>query len=109
MAVWWIRISKGKADSGMSGSEATLANWDADASGLEWLDELVATGKAQKLRNDGFPTSYEARAGDVLPLAYEVTGKISSKRKLFKPDFRQERIEACFPDDMVTIEAWDQL
>jgi len=109
MAAWWIRIAKGKAGSGMSGSEATLADWDADSSGVGWLDALVAAGKAQKLRNDGFPTCYEARAGDVLPLAYEVTGKIKLKRTLFKPDFRQERIEACLPDDVVTIEAWDQL
>jgi len=81
VACWWIRLSKGKAENGMFGSETTLANWDADSSGLEWLDELVAAGKAQNLRNDGFPTRYEARAGDVLPLAYEVTERLNSSER----------------------------
>lgn len=35
---------------------------------LSWLDDLVAKGKAVKLNDNGYPTRYEARAADVLPL-----------------------------------------
>jgi len=104
MLGWWLSVRRGSGDE----PGHTLATWEASLGGLKWLDDLVATGKAQKLRGDGYPSRYEARAADVLPLVFEVTSKIDFTYKFFKPNFRQERIAACSPDEIITIDAWDQ-
>jgi len=104
MLGWRIVIRQGQSDE----REHTLADWEAGLSGLRWIEELIAAGKAQQLRSDGYPNRYQARAADVLPLIEEVTSKIDFTYKLFKPKFRQERIAACTPDEWVTISAWDQ-
>lgn len=108
MLGWWIIITEGQADGVLPSKDGSLASWEAGLSGLRWLNDLVANGKAQKLRGDGYPNRYEARAADVLPLLDEVTGRIDFTHKLFKPKFDRERIAACPPDLTLTIDAWDQ-
>jgi len=108
MLGWWFVIDHGKSNESGPGPEHTLLTWEAGVSGLRWLDNLVESGKAQQLRAGGYPNLYEGRAADVLPAACEVIGKIDFTYKLFKPHFQVERINACQPDDIVTISAWDQ-
>jgi len=105
MLGWWFVIAQGHA---AAGAESTLLTWEAGVSGLRWLDDLVKADKVQQLRGDGYPNLYQGRAADILPAAYQVINMIDFKHKLFKPEFRQERIDACLPDDLITIEAWDQ-
>ena len=73
MLGWWITVSKGSIAEDLP-QDATLASWEVGLGGLRWLDALVAAGRAQKLRGDGYPTRYEARAEFVLPLLVEVMG-----------------------------------
>lgn len=108
MMGWWIVVSQGQPDGVMIDKVDTLASWETGLSGLRWLNNLVASGKARKLRGDGYPNRYEARAADVLPLLAEVTGRIDFTYKLFKPKFDRKRIAACPSDSVVTIDAWDQ-
>lgn len=108
MLGWWIVVSQGQPDGVMIDKADTLASWEVGVSGLRWINDLVANGKAQKLRGDGYPNRYEALAADVLPLLDAVTGRIDFTYKLFKPKFDRERIAGCSPDAVVTIDAWDQ-
>lgn len=104
---WWITITKGSIADELP-LDASLASWEVGFGGLRWLDDLVAAGKAQKLRGDGFPTRYESRVIDVLPLLDEVMGHPSVKLKMFPPKLRRAEIETCPPDLVLTIDAWDQ-
>jgi hypothetical protein len=61
MLGWWIRVKT-------QGPGAPLAQWEVSGEGLAWIERLVEAGKATRHRNDGYPNSYTARAGDVLPL-----------------------------------------
>ncbi|MDW8319607.1 MAG: hypothetical protein RMN53_17410 [Anaerolineae bacterium] len=104
MLGWWIVVSEGQPDGVMIDKANTLASWEAGLSGLRWLDDLVAAGKARKLRSDGYPNRYEARAADVWPLLDEVTGRIDSSHI----QIDRQRLAACPPDLVLTIDAWDQ-
>ena len=108
MLGWWIVVSEGQPDDVMIDKANTLASWEAGLSGLRWLNDLVAAGKARKLRSDGYPNRYEARAADVWPLLDEVTGRIDFSHKLFKLQIDRQRLAACPPDLVLTIDAWDQ-
>ncbi|HHK7934327.1 MAG: hypothetical protein PHS77_12250 [Gallionellaceae bacterium] len=108
MLGWWIVVSEGQPDGVMIDKANTLASWEAGLSGLRWLNDLVADGKARKLRSDGYPNRYEARAADVWPLLDEVTGRIDFSHKLFKLQIDRQRLAACPPDLVLTIDAWDQ-
>ena len=108
MLGWWIVISQGQPDGAMLDKESILASWEVGLGGLRWLDDLVADSKAQKLRGDGYPNRYQGKAADVLPLLDEVTGKIDFTHKLFKLKVERERMMACPPESVVTIDAWDQ-
>jgi len=78
MLSWWFNVRRGQnAD-----PECTLATWESRLGGLRWLDDLIAIGKARKLRSDGYPNRYEAAC--------------------------RRRIIACSPDEIITIDAWDQ-
>ncbi|MVN88506.1 hypothetical protein GO986_17335 [Deinococcus sp. HMF7620] len=102
-----------------------LAHWEAGLGGLAWLDDLVKLGKATQLRFDGYPARYTAQTADVLPQI--TSGKIrpaNSGLWVFGIDEGEEyvqppawlkvvqtshdRIAACPPDALLTIEAWDQ-
>ena len=47
---------------------ATLAQWEAGAEGIRWIERLVEAGRASKLAGNGYPNRYTARAANVLPL-----------------------------------------
>lgn len=94
-----------------SNEDAKLASWEVGVSGLRWLDDLVAEGKAVKLNGNGYPTRYEARAADVLPLvesgsAVPPTNKPKDWIGALK--LRPDNIAATSPDQVLVIDAWDQ-
>lgn len=108
MVGWWFVVSDGQPEGVMIEKGNTLATWEAGTSGTRWLNDLVAAGKAQKLRGDGYPSRWQGRAAEVLPMLDEVTAKIDFTHKLFKLKIDRERVVACPPDLVLTIDAWDQ-
>ena len=94
-----------------SNEDAKLASWEVGVSGLRWLDDLVAEGKAVKLNGNGYPTRYEARAVDVLSLV-ESGNVAPPNNKPWNPmgeiKLQPERIAATSPDQVLVIDAWDQ-
>ena len=121
MLGWFIIISTQTPEERDAGSdkEQNLASWEAGLFGAEWLKDLVASGKALQLNFGGYPMRYTAAAGDVLPLI--AAGPPAHKAPLVigedyvqppgwngKATIEHARIAACRPDQMLTIDAWDQ-
>jgi len=134
MLGWWITISTAspeELDSLSSDKTATLAHWEVGVDGIDWLDQLVRQGKAQRLENLsptyvlGYPIRWQAQAGVILPLLAE--GRIHTAKNngplIFGLDEGEEyvrpfhwidtitqhpdRIAACTPEQRLTIDAWD--
>jgi hypothetical protein len=122
MIGWWIVIdprTPGERDAADDKMSPLLASWEASAGGIRWLEQLVREGKAQRLKSNGYPTRYTAKAGDVLPLIaggppkppgplivgddYVMPGDYIGKLTL-----HQDRIATCPPDQVLTVDAWDQ-
>jgi hypothetical protein len=99
--------------------ESLIATWTAGLGGLDWITALVRQGKAVDHGGDGYPDLYTAAAKDILP-------RISGGPPPHKGPFvigddyvapsgwtgavkiDHAKIEACSPDEQLTIVAWDQ-
>jgi hypothetical protein len=96
-----------------------LASWSAGLNGTDWLDELVANGKAADLGGNGYPNRYVVTA-DVLvailraglptrdgPLVigdnYSLPSGWTSE-----PEIDHERLQSIDPSEILMVEAWDQ-
>lgn len=121
MLGWFIIISTQTPEERDAGSdpEQNLATWEAGLFGADWLKNLVSHGKALQLSFSGYPMRYTAAAGDVLPLI--AAGPPTHKSPLVIGDdyvqppgwsgnanIQHARIASCRPDQMLTIDAWDQ-
>jgi len=130
MLGWWIVISTlspKEMDSPVSVRDQTetLAHWEVSIGGIDWLDQLTHQGKAQRLRKDGYPSRWQARAEVILPLLEK--GKLYAKYSDPEPEppisgidiqpkrvhwFDEmtrypDRIAACNSEQMLTINVWD--
>ena len=130
MIGWWIVISnqvpeeRDRADQDARRA-AILAQWEAGADGIRWVEQLAEQGKAAKLSGSGYPNRYTAQARDVLPLIEG--GGIQPPKEgvwifgidegeeyaqppgwLGKIELHTDRIAACPADCVLTIDAWDQ-
>jgi hypothetical protein len=122
MLGWWIVITKQAPDElvGMApNKEGRLATWETSASGDEWVARLAKEGRATQLTFNGYPNRYTAPARDVLPLIknglpshngptvigddYVMPGNWTGNVQI-----HEDRIAACSPEQMLTIEVWDQ-
>ncbi|MEU9043617.1 MULTISPECIES: hypothetical protein [unclassified Kitasatospora] len=116
MLGWWIGITElGPQEYDHAAREersaALLAKWEIGVAGLDWVQELVAAGKAEQLLRGGYPNRYSARAEHVLPLltAGTVPGAGTGPfSRVLTVETHPERIAACPADRLLTIEAWDQ-
>jgi len=125
MLGWEIYINRKPFDT--SGSihedrlidESLLATWQTGINGCNWLEDLIAQGKAKYLGSyGGYPRSYSAKAEDVIPLIlklqaktdgpsvvgedYAYIGGFNSNIELFI-----DRINKCSLEEELSIEAWD--
>ncbi|MEE1782822.1 hypothetical protein PUR71_07825 [Streptomyces sp. SP17BM10] len=116
MLGWWIGIAEVDPEeydrvTPEQRRAALLARWEVGLNGLDWVEDLVAAGKAEQLLRGGYPSRYAARAEHVLPLLAEGAvpgsgaGQLSRVRAL---ETHPERIAACPADRALTIEVWDQ-
>jgi hypothetical protein len=96
--------------------EAFLASWEAGLFGADWIAQLCQQGKATQLTFNGFPNRYTASADVIAPLL--LTGIAEAQDGEFPQDkltawpgsitMHGERITACRPGQLLTIEVWDQ-
>ena len=104
------------------GNDATkdnnLARWTSRTVGVDWIDKLVAAGKATDCGGSGYPSIYRAPAGAFLPMILP-----ESERSRF-PDpilpfwevvpnwigaieWNKELLHKCRPDDELLIYLFD--
>lgn len=124
MIGWWIVVStqtpeeRDRADQDTRRA-AILAQWEAGAEGIRWVERLTEAGRATKLAGGGYPNRYTARAADVLPLfgmappppqSPLIVGDDYAMPANWrgKIDMHADRCAACAPDQLLTIDAWDQ-
>jgi len=111
-----IRRRPEAADGGAE--EEPLASWMVHPSGIQWLEDLAAEGKAT-MGGNGYPVWFQARAADILPRiqagppAHEGPCIIGEDYVLpggatWDLELDRERIAACPGDAMLDIAAWDQ-
>lgn len=124
MIGWWIIIdaqTPEERDAPNSDRKTSvLAKWETSISGIDWVVKLVNAGKAVQILKGGYPNRYTANACDVLPLisrgvpAHDdnmlVIGDeiISTSGWTGNVVINSEKIAACPPDQILTIEVWDQ-
>ncbi|MFH0131906.1 hypothetical protein ACGLHS_16990 [Variovorax sp. VaC1] len=120
MIGWYVAIYQQTPIERLASHDRTtlLASWEAGVGGLAWLHKLVAEGKVERLSRDGYPSRYTARAKDVLPLI--VGGPPAPSGSLIDADYvrpagwksqfriEQPKFDACPPEQVLTIDAWDQ-
>lgn len=96
-----------------------LATWKTSASGIDWLLNLVAEGKAIQRKRGGYPNLFLAKAADIVPLIMDgpprhrdpvVIGDdyISKGGWTRQFELHPAQVDACGPDELLSIEAWDQ-
>lgn len=130
MIGWWIVVSthgpeeRDKTDQ-ESRRAAILAQWEAGAEGIRWIEHLSIEGKATKLSGSGYPNRYTAKAADVLPLiegggiqppkdGMWVFGIDESEEYAQPPgwmsklEVHADRVAACPVGHVLTIDAWNQ-
>jgi hypothetical protein len=99
--------------------ETLIATWLTGIDGLSWLHDLVKDGYAVDLGGSGYPCRFTAKAAVLstiitnLPKNYQGTTVIGDDYVHFggfnlNIKIYQQRIDNCPPDEVLSIEAWDQ-
>jgi hypothetical protein len=123
MLGWLISIYRKKSRltspaSAKSVQGERLAIWQSGLWGLQWIDELVESGKSIQLQRGGYPKLYTGRSEDVLPRIsdppdvhtswvcgpYDVVGDGWEGRTAIDAT----AIARCSPDEWLIIQAWDE-
>jgi len=121
MLGWFIIIARQDTGAPAGAKDAQpLATWETSLGGLDWIDALVAQGKATRQSAGGYPTRYVADAAAVLPmlLAQQVPphrhfcladgNHAASAGWVGEVHFHADRIALCSHDEPLIIDAWDQ-
>jgi hypothetical protein len=97
---------------------ARIAVWQADMTGLRWIDELVNSGAAIAARENGYPSVFYAKAVDVVPRLDAPPGArpvwISGPDDVLTGAWAGRTVvdhsasAACAPEEWLMIEAWDE-
>lgn len=96
--------------------ETVLATWETGLGGTEWLNELVAAGKAKQIAFSGYPCRFVALASDVLPLLDEAPPRYTQLPATKGAEagwtgnvrIYQDRVKVCPRSEPLTIDAWGQ-
>lgn len=123
MIGWWIVIAaqtpEQRDEPNSDRKAAVLANWETSVGGIDWVTKLTQEGKATQLSSGGYPNRYTAKASNVLPMLSNgipdhndmtILGEDYVMPAGWKGNIimHQEKIDACSPDQVLTIEVWDQ-
>ena len=73
---------------------------------IDWIEDLVKTGKAIRLRGGGWPSLYTATAENLI--SQIIDGPPKAKDYLLEECLQSANAAACSPDEWLWIKAWDQ-
>jgi hypothetical protein len=124
MLGWHISVYRqedGGAAAATAGSSrgTRLAVWQTGLHGLEWLDELVKSGKAINLGGNGYPLRYTATAEVLVPRIIEKppeartpwtsgAGDILTDKWEGKTVIDCAAADECRSEEWLLVEAWDE-
>lgn len=112
MLGWELFITRGQNDQ-------SVASWLTGINGTNWLDELVSKGLAKDLGGNGYPNKYEANAGVLLSILTKEIPKhdgplvigddyVQMPGDISNAKIDLETLRSLSPNEILTIEAWDQ-
>jgi hypothetical protein len=124
MLGWNISIYRQTTDGTLPATEESpegtrLAVWQTGLGGLNWVYELVKSGKAIDLGGNGYPCRYTASAENLIP---RIINEPPGAKRIWSSglhDILTEKWEgmtvidrvaaaACRPDEWLLIVAWDE-
>lgn len=96
-----------------------IAVWQTGMDGLDWLDELVASGAAIHLGGFGYPIRYSLRGKDATPVilngppeaneTWVIGAHDALDPKWYgKTHFDAAALAECGAEEWLMIEAWDE-
>ena len=123
MLGWQIYINRHQIDRAVCErgrrDETLIATWVTGINGCEWIETLVNEGKAEQLPGDFCIRRYSVKAKTLLPIIKSLPKKYHGSIVVgedyvhlggFNEDIEiyQSRIDECSPDELLSIETWDQ-
>jgi hypothetical protein len=97
---------------------ARIAVWQADMTGLRWIDELVNSGAAIAARENGYPSVFYAKAVDVVsrldappgarPVWISGPDDVLTEKWAGRTVVDHSAAAACAPEEWLLIVAWDE-
>lgn len=124
MLGWHISVYRqvdgGKAPARDDAAEGPrLAVWQTGLDGLQWIDELVAAGRAVDLGGNGYPCRYTAQAERLIP---PILGGPPEAERIWGCDphdvigsawegktvIDRPVADDCRPDEWLLVVAWDE-
>lgn len=99
-------------------NRSPFAEWDAGLGGTDWIDRLVAQGKAIDLGGNGYPLKYAAAASTLIEVLRNGPPKhqgppvvgddyFLSGGWVGNPRIDLKALEALDPGEILLVEAWD--
>jgi hypothetical protein len=95
-----------------------IAVWQADITGLRWIDELVNSGAAIAARENGYPSVFYAKAADVVsrldappgarPVWISGPDDVLTEKWAGRTVVDYSAAAACAPEEWLLIVAWDE-
>lgn len=95
-----------------------LAKWSVGLNGIDWLDEMVKNGRAERLSGGGYPSRYRAQWKDlwpellVQPTPYQGPPVLGDDYVMLagwqgQKTVNRDEVLRCQPDDYLIVDAWD--
>lgn len=114
MSGWWIRVvneAKWKAEPyGARDNKrcSYVASWEVDCSGLDWIESLLAEGRATLVSRNAYPNHYRATVGELVKVLPEVlTGELDPQGWRRESVFNSEILASLPPDTVLDVVAYD--
>ncbi len=96
-----------------------VAVWQSDASGLDWIDNLVQHGQAIAINSGGYPSLYSVQAvalrhvilngpPNAHPVWKREPGDVIGPVWLGETTIYADVLAQCEPNEWLLVEAWDE-
>lgn len=119
MLGWGIVVYRRPSGSEDPGSDRkVLARWETGVAGLNWIKDLVKSGKAVYFSEGGYPNRYTFPAGVLLGVLRQGL-PVHNSLEVFGDDYHSPvgwngmieidrvELEACNPEEVLFLDAWD--
>ena len=112
MSGWWITI-RNAADGeleqladGKAGRKSSIASWEADLTGLDWIEKLLQEGRAMLVKRNAYPNQYRTTVRELRMTLPQV---LAEEPEYWRRDVRfdSEALAALPPEMELDVIAYD--